>query len=80
MPLYYFVCEGPQHLFKLRRILTPEEAEEPQYCPCGALLVRVSQGATSTVREVLDNGLMARPVDRLSDAERLYRERSKEHK
>lgn len=80
MPLYYFKCSGPSHEFKVKRILTPEEADQPQKCVCGALLQRDAQGPNTTVHEVLDNGLMPRSLERFSDAQRLYKERSKAHK
>lgn len=32
---------------------------------------------TTNVMEVLDNGLMPRKLERLADAQRLYKERSK---
>jgi hypothetical protein len=31
----------------------------------------------TSVKEVLDNGLMSRPLERPADAERLFRERSR---
>lgn len=77
MPIYHFTCEGC--LKALRRILEPEQAKVALACPtCGSALVRVPQGPSTLVMERLDNGLMIRPVVRLADAERIFRERSKD--
>lgn len=73
MPLYYFKCS---HCGKTsRRILKPEEVAG-QTCTCGAFTTRDPQPPTTRVVETLDNGVMTRPVERLADAERLFKERN----
>lgn len=74
MPLYHFRCEAC--LTVKRRILTPEQSKNAsETCPeCGAGMVRDVKPPTARVVEVLDNGAMSRRVERLADAERLFRE------
>ncbi len=43
---------------------------------CGAEVVRKPTGPSSQVVERLDNGMMPKAVERLADAERLYRDRA----
>lgn len=43
---------------------------------CGEEMVRDGTGPTSSVKEKLDNGMMPKAIERLSDAERLYHERA----
>ena len=46
---------------------------------CGKILERKNENKTSgTVKEVLDNGIMPRKVERLSNIEELIKERSRE--
>jgi hypothetical protein len=58
------------------------KAAEPQICAACAgagratILVRTPKPPTSQVTEVLDNGAMPKRLERLADAERLYRERA----
>ncbi len=76
MPVFNYHCE--QCVADVRRILTPTAARDPQFCDsCGSELDRNSQGPSTQVMERLDNGCMPKRVERLADAERLYRERSK---
>ncbi len=58
--------------------MTPEKSKETQFCPkCSNTLIRAPKGATSQVMEVLDNGFSAKAVIRYSDAETLFKERSR---
>jgi hypothetical protein len=76
MPLYHFKCTGPE-THRLRRILKPAEAAALKpVCECGADMVRDPKPPTANVVERLDNGYMAKAVERPADAERLYRERA----
>jgi len=43
----------------------------------GQLLIRTPEPPSASVKERLDNGLQARVVERIADAERIFRERSK---
>lgn len=76
MPLYYFKCaEG--HVNK--RLFTVEKynlTEGWVYCDsCNLPAQRYFKGGSSKAMEVLDNGFMARPVERLADAQRIFQER-----
>ena len=77
MPLYYYECEKCGT--STRRLLTPAEAKIVQPCipPCEGFLKRTPKGPTAQVVERLDNGFMARALERPADAERLFRERAK---
>lgn len=79
MPLFHFYCDECSQ--EIKRILSVEELVNPVACPiCQGPTYRKARGPTSQVTEILDNGLMGRKVERLKDAERLYKERSKNHK
>ncbi len=58
-------------------LLTPQTVEHPAMTclSCGAVMARVPRGPGAQKVEVLDNGAMARAVERPADAERLYKER-----
>jgi DNA-directed RNA polymerase subunit RPC12/RpoP len=76
VPKYHYECSrcGTE----LVRILSPAESLCQQFCRrCGELVTRKARGITSTKFERLDNGFMAKPVERPADAERLYKERAK---
>lgn len=73
MPLFNFVCSDCGK--RSKAILTPEQAKESRLCECGSALKRDAQGPTTMVVEHLDNGVMPRSVERLADAERLFKER-----
>ena len=73
MPLYYYQCSV---CFKeSRRICSPEESKTPPLC-CEKPMVRAARGVSSRCVETLDNGVMGRKLERLTDAERLYHERA----
>jgi len=44
---------------------------------CGTEMVRNSTGSRYDVKEVLDNGIMARRVERLKDIEEIMKDRSR---
>ena len=70
MALYCYVCECGE---KLSRIL---KKDEEQLCKaCGKKMARNPSPPHSQVVESLDNGNMPRKVERLADAERLYKDR-----
>lgn len=76
MPSFTFQCQKCEQVVK--RLLPAGDRKKPQVHPgeCGGALVRVGTGPTVLVKETLDNGAMPRAVERLKDAEELYRERS----
>lgn len=76
MPMYNYHCPECEQNFRF--IKTPEKALLPVNCAtCDTLLVRKPAPPTSMVKEVLDNGLMSRKVERLADIEEIVVERSK---
>lgn len=65
---------------EIKRLLTVKASKKPQVCKeCGSDLTRAAKGASSKIVETLDNGIMARKVERLADAERIFKERSENH-
>lgn len=75
MPLYNLYC--PRCAEHSRRITTTEKMKSGLHCKtCDAILERRATGASSQVKEVLDNGIMARPVERWANAEEIYKDRS----
>jgi len=79
MPLFVYWCNACA--VEVRKICPPERANDEVKCrACGAAVSRQPQGASTTVYETLDNGLMPRRLERFSEAERLFKERSKAHK
>jgi len=74
MPIYHFQCVKCQ---KSSRRLLPQEI--PVLCKlCGELLLRDPKPLTTSTKEVLDNGLMVRSIERLVDAEEIVKERSRQ--
>lgn len=74
MPLYHFIC--PSCDAKLRKILTPEVAEQPRVCMCGEELIRDPHPPSTQAVETIDTGRTPRALTRLADAERLFNERA----
>lgn len=75
MPLYHYKC--PSCGARTRKILEPTAAGFQDCGVCGVKLEREPTAATAQVVETLDNGIMPRRIERLADAERMYKERSK---
>lgn len=78
MPLYNFVCmacgAANRHLMKAADL-----ANAVCLCDkCGGQMKRSPQPPSAIKKEVLDNGVMTKRVERLADAERLVKERSRE--
>jgi hypothetical protein len=48
---------------------------QQKMCKCGYCTVRLTKGPSTSVMERLDNGVMVKPVERYSDAERVFAER-----
>jgi hypothetical protein len=44
-------------------------------CKCNYEMIRLTKGPSTSVMERLDNGVMVKPVERYSDAERVFTER-----
>lgn len=75
MPAFVLYCEKCQKTTKKLLAFCKELVD--QVCDkCGSKLVRKGNGPTASVYEKLDNGAMPRSVERLRDAEELYKERA----
>lgn len=73
MALFYYVCKKCEVV--TRRIL---DRPAGQVCPkCGKGMRRLPKPVTTKTNEVLDNGVMVNRVERLVDAEAIYKERSR---
>lgn len=82
MPLYNFRCSNESCKKLTKRIISVQDYEDSSgwiTCECGFTALREMSGATTKTMEVLDNGYMARPVERLADAERIFAERATTH-
>jgi len=74
MPLYQYLCLHCKET--VRRIRTVESHKSGMECPkCSAAMIRIVSPPSHQATERLDNGAMTRRVERLVDAERLFRER-----
>ena len=74
MPLYNYVCASCGR--RDRKVCSPQEALAVPEC-CSAPMKRDPKGPSSRCVEVIDNGLMVKRVERLTEADRLFKERSK---
>lgn len=73
MPIYHFVCENGHEVERL----LPRGADPGPCLECQCALKRVPGVGPSTIKkEILDNGVMRKSLERLADAERLSKERS----
>ena len=76
MPLYNFECSNCGAT-KNKLLGSESEAQVAcVICKCGEFMERRAVAPSARVTEVLDNGSMIRRVERLQDAERIYKERS----
>jgi len=82
MPLYRFFC--PSCSARQTRILrvpfdelSPEKVRDILTCKmCGKCVKRDPSPPTTQSKETLDNGAMPHAVERLKDAEELYKDRA----
>lgn len=83
MPVYRFKCDLG-HTF--RKLMTVEQFKESgghvtcydAFCSAIGHYTPITSVGNQTL-ELLDNGISARPVERLSEAERIFREREEAH-
>jgi putative FmdB family regulatory protein len=75
MPLYRFTCDKCGGVFT--RLLKQGQQKQRQQCECGGELKRSPKPPGSTMMETLDNGAMAKKLERLQNAEELHRDRAK---
>jgi PHP family Zn ribbon phosphoesterase len=73
VPAFNFACECGNRVTKLRSA-PPAEVSCPE---CGRPMKRAAMGPTSRCTEVLDNGAMSRPLERLDNAEEIFRDRAR---
>lgn len=76
MPLYYQKCSKCSKVVKRICILS----ELNTICSCGGRLVRTPKPVSFTVKEVLDNGIQPRQLERYSDAEEVFKNLDKRDK
>jgi len=75
MPIFNFFCEKCQK--QVRRVLAPEAMLGPVlHQECGSELKRVQSPPSSQVKETMDNGIMAKKLERYANAEELYKDRA----
>jgi DNA-directed RNA polymerase subunit RPC12/RpoP len=79
MPFYFFTCTKCGAEFGIIR--SPKEISDIKTLPCkdcDGESVRTPTGPTgATVKETIDTGLMPKSLERLADAERLFKERNR---
>lgn len=76
MPLYRLYCGACDFSYAVL-VGTAQAAVSGACRRCQGPVVRNASGLSATKIERLDNGIMARPVERPADAERLYDERAR---
>jgi hypothetical protein len=74
MPLYKFVCLDCAEPTK--KLMDSGASRLDLKCKCGGSLVRDASPPNSVLYEALDNGAMPRRLERLQNAEELYRDRA----
>jgi predicted RNA-binding Zn-ribbon protein involved in translation (DUF1610 family) len=75
MALFRITCDSCG--LKAARLGDTEADALKKSCPsCGSQVKREATGLSATLKECLDNGVMPRALERLADAERLYRDRA----
>ena len=72
MPLFNLVCKRCKAA--IRRILKPQEVRKQVCGDCGGTMRRVPGSISTQMMERLDNGAMARTMERLANAEELYKD------
>lgn len=78
MPLFRYSCSNCDCVKSLiRRIGATAKAP---VCLCGTTMTRTSKPPSSRVVETIDNGVMPKRVEKLIDAERLFKERADKNK
>lgn len=73
MPAFNFICYACNNKRRMLRATGPSVA----ICVgCGLDMVRDTVAPTSRSTEVLDSGAMTRPLERLDNAEEIFRDRA----
>lgn len=77
MPCFWYHCQpcGKRQAFMGKS--QTEESTTPRECKvCAGPVVREISVVTSRTVETIDNGLMSKPVERLANAQEIYKERA----
>lgn len=78
MPLYRFLCNSGHERYVLRSPKEIREIAEITCEECGEAAKRAPTGVNgATVKERIDTGYMPKRLERLADAERLFKDRNK---
>lgn len=72
MPIFDFVCDKCNSPIRTMNRTLKEHKD------CGGKLVRKAEGASSQQYDTIDNGLMSRKLERLTNVEELAYERTKD--
>jgi DNA-directed RNA polymerase subunit RPC12/RpoP len=75
MPLYYFKCVACDATLKY--MMDPDQVKDARCKQCEGKIKRQPRAPSTQVMERLDNGVMKRALERLSNAEELHKERAK---
>ena len=71
MPIYHYACPKCHVLRKTFK-------KGPKCDKCAIDMVRESSGPSLDIKETLDNGIMARRVERLKDIEEIMAQRNRD--
>lgn len=75
MPLYYYRCAKCDRVD--RNLLSVEDSKLPQACKeCSETMERSPEPPSVRATEILDNGFMPRRIERLVNAEALFKDRA----
>ncbi len=76
MPVFNLVCGSCSKTTRQLASSWGSRTADASKCDCGGELKRAATGPSTRVVETLDNGAMPRSVERLANAEELYRKRA----
>lgn len=76
MPLFNYACTTCGET--KRRLCSVSQSASHPLCPkCEVIMARAPTGPTTQKKERLDNGVSPKAIERLDNAEELFRERAK---
>jgi hypothetical protein len=76
MAAFHFRCPNPACKMEWRKLFNVRPPQPPKCGRCDTDLVFTAKPPTVRSTENLDNGVMARPVERLDDIEAIMNERA----
>lgn len=80
MAMYCYKCSTCGATARFLADPATKQGLVPCLASCGGAMERDQRGPSSRVTEVIDTGGMPRSLERLADAERIYKERAKSGK